>query len=370
MSTSLPEPNFIDRDPVALEAEMVAAAEDFLGRPLQPAQQERVWIRVMAYLTSLERVKVQEAGKQNLVRYAKFPMLDHLGALKGVPRLDAEFALTTLRFTLVAAQAFDVLIPTGTRVKSADGKVIFATKEALTIAAGDTTGDVIAVAQTAGTLGNGYLAGQVATLMDPIAHVAGAANTTTSAGGAAVEDDDAYRERIILAPEGYSTAGPVEAYRFHALKASAAIIDVSAVTPAPGEVSVYVLTADGAPSGELLDQVEEYLNDDKIRPLTDLVSALAPTAVDSDWELDLLFYTDADAPSALAEVEAQLEAYANLLRSKLGMDIVPERIEAIAMNVAGVYRATLGGVAHQVLTRAQFANVTSITVNSTGVADG
>lgn len=370
MTIALPEPNFIDRDPAVITAEMVALYEQLTGKPLQPAQVERVLIDVFAYRETLVRIGIQEAAKQNLVRYARYPMLDFLGELKGVTRLDAEFALTTLRFTLVAAQAFDVLVPSGTRVESADGKVIFATSAALTIATGDTTGDVAAVAQTADVVGNGYLAGQVATLIDPIAYVTSVANTSTSSGGAALELDDPYRTRIMLAPESYSTAGPIDAYRYHALRASSTIIDVAVESPVPGTVAVHVLTSAGAPSEELLDQVVDYLSDDKLIPVSDLVLAYAAEAVESVWLGSLTVYTNSVSASVLAEVEAQLAAYATALRTTLGQDIVPERIEAIANSVAGVYRFVLSDVAYQVLTLGQYVDVTSITVNLVGVNDG
>ncbi|QNK67759.1 baseplate J/gp47 family protein [Variovorax sp. PAMC26660] len=40
---------------------------------------------------------------------------------------------------------------------------------------------------------------------------------------AAYEDDERFRERIQLAPEGITTAGPEESYRYHALTASAQV---------------------------------------------------------------------------------------------------------------------------------------------------
>lgn len=59
------------------------------------------------------------------------------------------------------------------------------------------------------------------------------------------ESDDAYRARIALRPESFSTAGPGGAYRFFALSAHANIKDVSINNPAPGVVQVAVLSTAG-----------------------------------------------------------------------------------------------------------------------------
>ncbi|SQD11414.1 phage-related baseplate assembly protein J [Escherichia coli] len=65
----------------------------------------------------LVRVAVQEAAKQNLVAFAREPMIDYLGELVGVYRLAAQPATTTLQFSVDEALAIDVLIPAGTRVQ-------------------------------------------------------------------------------------------------------------------------------------------------------------------------------------------------------------------------------------------------------------
>mgnify|MGYP000411452045 FL=1 len=98
---SLPEPSFIDRDPQAITAEIVAQYEQLTGKTLYPAQVERLLIDVIAYRETLVRIGIQEAAKQNLVAYARAPMLDYLGELVGVTRLPAQSARTTVRLTFV-----------------------------------------------------------------------------------------------------------------------------------------------------------------------------------------------------------------------------------------------------------------------------
>lgn len=66
--------------------------------------------------------KINEAGKQNLLRYANGNNLDHLGALVGVERIPATAAVTTMQVTLSAEMGNSTVIPAGTRF-TADDKV-------------------------------------------------------------------------------------------------------------------------------------------------------------------------------------------------------------------------------------------------------
>lgn len=366
--TSLPDVVFVAVDPAAIRADLVAQFEELTSRPLLESHVEQSMVDLMAYCLTLGLAKLNEAGKQTLAQYAGFPALNYIGAMKGVYQRDAEVALTTLRFDLTGVQGLSVLVPQGTRVQTADGKVIFATSASLTIIAGATYGSVAAAAQTPGLLGNDFAAGQVATLMDTITHVLSAANTSTTAGGDDVEDLEAFRARVLLAPEGYSTAGPKDAYAFHVGAVSSTIVDVAVVKPAPGQIVVYPLTETGAPSAELLDLVEEYISDDKIRPMTDEVSVLAPTVVARTWTGDLVVYADADAAAVQDAAEAALDTYAGALRIKLGQAHIPEQVEAVVNALPGVYRFTLTGGVFETLDAWEWLNVTAITVNLTGVA--
>lgn len=366
----LPEPDFIERDLDTIRDEMIAAYEATTGKVLQPAQPERLFIDLMAYRELLVREAIQDVAMRLLLPYAEYPLIDYLGKLVGITRRDAQAALCTLQFTLTAAQAFDVAIPAGTRVKTADGQVVFATDEALTIAAGNLTGTVSATAQTTGVAGNGYLADKVTTIVDPVAYVASATNTTTSSGGAEIEDTESLRTRIQEAPEAFSVAGPSGAYRAFAMSASQDITDAAVLSPNPGEIKVYVLTADGLPGAETLSLVEDTLSDETVRPLADDVEALAAIESAYDIEIDVTLYQDSDQASVLAAVEGVLETYADERRERLGRDIVQSQIVHQAM-LDGVYKVDVTDPAADIeVASNEWANCGSITVNFLGVADG
>ena len=94
------------------------------------------------------------------------------------------------------------------------------------------------------------------------------------------ESDDALRARARLAWDTVSTAGPTDAYRFHALSVPG-VRDVAVASPGPGEVVVTVLAhaAGGVPAQALLDAVEAALNAEAVRPVTDDLTVQAVTAV-------------------------------------------------------------------------------------------
>jgi len=102
---------------------------------------------------------------------------------------------------------------------------------------------------------------------------------------AVLEDDARFRQRIVLALEGYPTAGATGAYRFHALSATADVKDVAVRSPYPGKVRVVVLSraVGGAADAALLATVQAALSDETVRPLTDSVevvsAAIAPYRV-------------------------------------------------------------------------------------------
>ncbi|MFP3519682.1 baseplate J/gp47 family protein, partial [Pseudomonas sp. SIMBA_077] len=71
------------------------------------------------------------------------------------------------------------------------------------------------------------------------------------------EADDALRERVQLAYEGLTTAGPRNSYILHARNASARVADAEAESPSPACVTVTVMSleGDGAAAPELLATV-------------------------------------------------------------------------------------------------------------------
>jgi phage-related baseplate assembly protein len=354
---SLPVPSFVnDADglnPNAIVNDMISEYQAATGRTLYPAQVERLFVNLAAYRESLVRLAIQYAALQNLVAYAAFPNLDYLGALLGVTRLPAQGALTTIQFTLAAAQPLSVTIPAGTLIGTQDGAYVLATQAALLIPAGATTGVVNAVCTVPGTAANGYSVGQVNVQLTPNTLISAVSNTSITTGGAPNETDAHLRARIQAAPNQFSVAGPVGAYRFFALGADPSIVDVQVVSPAPGQVTVYILTGPitaqpaaspnnvGVAGPALLAKVLAILNSNSIRPLTDTVSVMAVGEFDYTIAGTVTLYSDADPSSTTTAVNFAAAQFAIALASRIQRDIVPSQVVEAIQAVPGVYEVVL-----------------------------
>ena len=373
----LPPPVFVDDadglDPNLVLADMIAGFEAAAGRTLQPAQVERLLINLYAYREALVRNAIQYAAQQNLLAFAVFPMIDYLGQLVGVTRLAAQSATTVLEFTLASPLTVAVTIAQGTRAGTSDGQYSFATAAVVVIAAGALSASVSASAVQAGPGANGYLAGQVGALLSPSAIIASVSNTTVTAGGSAPETDDHLRARIQAAPNQFSVAGPAGAYRFFALGVDPSIVDAQVISPAPGQVNVYILTGPvtvqpqsapnpaGVAGAPLLERVASALSADSVRPLTDTVTVLAITEVDYQIAATVTLFSDADPGATMAAANTAAAQYALGLAAKIQRDIVPSQVIA-ALSVAGVYEVALTAPAFTQLAAGQWANCTAISL--------
>ncbi|MHB8383326.1 MAG: baseplate assembly protein [Candidatus Binataceae bacterium] len=374
---SLPPPVFVDDsdglDPNLVLADMIAAFETAAGRTLQPAQVERLLINLYAYRESLVRNAIQYAAQQNLLAFAIFPMIDYLGQLVGVTRLSAQSAATTLEFTLVNPLTVAITIAQGTQAGTSDGQYSFATTSALVIPAGSPSGTVGASAIQTGPGANGYLAGQVNALLSPSATIAGVSNTTVTAGGSTPETDEHLRSRIQAAPNQFSVAGPAGAYRFFALGVDPSIADAQVVSPAPGQVNVYILTGPvtvqpqsapnlvGVAGAALLEETAAALSADSVRPLTDTVNVLAVTEVDYQITATVTLYSDADPGTTMTAANNAAAQFALGLAAKIQRDIVPSQVVA-ALSVPGVYEISLIAPVYTQLMAGQWANCTAISL--------
>lgn len=158
---------------------------------------------------------------------------------------------------------------------------------------------------------------------------------------AVMESDTDFRRRIQLSLEGFSTAGPQGAYIFHALAADGDVLDVSAVSPSPGEVEVTVLSriGNGTASTPLLNAVEAALNDENVRPLTDSVVVQGATIVNYTVEAEIFTYPGPDSATVLAASQAALDAYIESVH-RIGKDVTLSGIYA-ALHQPGVQRVNL-----------------------------
>lgn len=368
----LPNVEFLETDAETIKAEILTGYEQASGRTLAAGDPVRLFLLSLASIIIQQRTTINQAAQQNLLTYAQGEYLDALGALLSVERLEESRAVTTIKFTLSQALATVYTIPAGTEVTN--GTVTFATDHDLDIPKGELSGSVTASCTVPGEVGNDYLAGQVTTIVKPMTFVAKAENVTITTGGSEAESDASLAERIRLAPNSFSVAGPEKAYIYHAKSVSSSVIDVSVTSPTPGEVDVYVLLSGGVlPQEETLQQISDYLNDSSIRPLTDYVKVLAPKAV--NYQIELHYWIGREdssrAEQIKAEVTAAVEKYRLWQQGKIGRDMLPAKLIQYVMQ-AGASRIdspTMKPADFKALESGQVAQCTDVKIVYEGIKD-
>jgi phage-related baseplate assembly protein len=362
-------PTFVERDPAVIMAESKAKLEDLLGRELQPAQVEQLLLQFVVYREVLLLERFNAGMMQMLYQFSKAPVLDYIAGLVAVERLPAARAGCTVRFILVAGHGV-VLIPEGTRVSTADGMVIFAITDDITIAPEVNSVDISAIAETPGKGGNDYAPGKVNVILDPLAFVATVANLDTTGGGSDAETDEQLRERIKLAPSQYSTAGSRQSYLFHAKSANPIITDISVTSPIPGTVLIVPLTEVEETPQQVIDDIYRVCSAESVRPLTDTVIVSAPTRMDYSIDVNLTLYENTDAAAVTDTVTAALMEYTGQKRKLLGRDIIKSHIAQVC-RVEQVYDVAVNTPSENiVINEDEFANCTDIAVHIIGFNNG
>ena len=240
------EHQFIPTDTGEVVALITALYEEIFKTTVRPASPEKLFIQYMANIIIQERVLSNYAANQNVPSRAVGENLDALAELTHIDaRPEAKAAICKVRFSISEAQDTSILIRAGTRVTDAGSALIWETEGDAYIPIGETSIELTVRCQTAGTVGNGYAAGQINTLVDLYDYYSECVSISESDGGSNVPDDDEYSELMRSSMDSYSCAGARGGYIYFAKKVSTEIADVIANSPAPGVVKLYVLMDGG-----------------------------------------------------------------------------------------------------------------------------
>jgi len=315
------------------------------GKWLNPSDVESFIIDLIAYNQTQLEGKINYYRKQNFLRYASGEALDLLGEWLGVVRLAPQPAKTTIRFTFETPHP-QIVIDENVKLVAKDGKTIFKPVETVIVPADVDTFDVVYECEIPGTTGNGFVAGEISQLVNPVSYVLKAENITVSTGGTEAEDDEHLRERIRLAPWRFNTAGSRKGYIFWAMTADSSIIDVNAYSDPvndPGKVYVYVLTKNLPVPQNVLDKVKNILSEEDVRPLTDLVIVEAVKEVPYDVEVEVSLLPDYVplANQILEEANKRVEEFIIETRSKIGRAINPDKLIYKLMDIKGVFKVNV-----------------------------
>lgn len=343
---NLPDVSFIEDSTLGqIQQEMV---NDYLAKyyqltgeniTLATADPIRVILYAMAAQIYQMYMYIENAGQMGLLKYSEMGYLDNIGALKGIKRNPATPATVLVRFSVAEAMPEAVPIAAGVRVTN-DNAVYFYTNNYTEIAAGSLYVDAKCTCTEPGTQGNDFEIGTLDTLVDSVEYISEVSNITVSAGGADIESDASFSERIYLAPAAYSVAGPSDAYAYWCQTFDSNIADAHVTSPTPRNVKIYILMEGGElPSEDECANLQNYLSDRTIRPLTDVVTVSAPEAM--TFDIDVTYYINtsdtADAETIQKNVSDAVDEYIEWQTTSIGRDINPSKLTELMM-AAGAKR--------------------------------
>src|SRR5260221_1082908 len=289
---------------------------------------------------------------QNTLRDAVGANLDVLGSFWGDmgKRLPAAKALTTLVFGISQPADSDIPIPAGTLVSTAVGTttVSFETLEDLILIAGQFYVYGPAQCTVTGTIGNGFLFGQINQLQNwnqPF--VITALNSTTSQGVADAENHDRYRYRLALLPKALSTCGTKAGYEFFSLSPNQTIaqVEVFSEPGISGTVRIYPLMDGGdLPTPDILAAIDAACSPTNNRPLSDKVEVLQPSG--RAYQVSVEYYIPEFQAPALVTIDNNINTAVNnrivAWKEQLGGVIDPS---ALAADMAA--QGAVGIVVHE-----------------------
>lgn len=330
--------DYVQTDAAKIYTAILGNLMDNVGEPLYPGDERRIIGDALVAVLVAVYNEFNDKMKQRTLQYARGPVLDAIGKRYNVYRLEPAKATTVLRFSVSESRAENIVIEAGTKVTT-DGTAYFSTDETAVLQAGNTYVDIPSTCTEGGSQYNGFVVGTISTLVDLIPYIASVENITVSAGGDdgepyTEEGDDKFRERIRLAPATQSTAGPESAYRYFALSADPEIIDVAIDSPSANVINIYPLMTGGTvPDEDTLDKVEAVCSADDVRPMTDQVTAIAPTQV--SYDISIKYYCTKDNEAATIQaVEGSggaVERYKEWQCGALGRDINPDQLRKLIL---------------------------------------
>ena len=295
---------------------------------LAAADDNRILLQAGAYFIFQGFMHIDQAAKMGLLKYSTGDYLDNLGAFKRVERKKASPATTTLWFEMDETREAATPVRVGTRVTAGDG-VYFATDEYAEIPIGSTGIAVSATCLISGSAGNIYAERELCRMVDNVAFIDRVYNVTASAGGEDDQDDEGYREDIYAAPDAYTCAGSEDAYKYYVYRFDSSISEVRIANPLPRVVEIMCLLDGGVVmNDEFIKKLQEYMNRDDIRMLTDSVVVKNPDIY--PYDLDLTYYINASdknrAGTIQQGVENAIKDWILWQRSVIGRDINPNEL--------------------------------------------
>lgn len=359
---------FISSDPKEILESILKIYKDETGITLPLSDPRKIDYNVIAYYISQVRAHMNEAIKQNFIRFASGVRLDLKGELYGKrgERIPEGTARTTIECRIQAAQNRDVIIPKGTRFLK-DSYIFLSISEGI-IKQGELKTEIVVECSTRGFVPK-FKAGEIKEIVDLYDFYESCENVTDVLGGVDKEEDNDYRKRLMEVPESFSVAGPGNAYKFYVKSVSNLIKDVIVKSPNPCYIDIYICGENGRAIPEELKK-EIMLEIESKRPQGDRVEIKDPERVQFNIELSYSIYKkdEGKAMEIDKNIKNDIQDYVNIICSKMGEDINPQDIICICKN-AGAKRINLTSPLDISISDIQIGECRGINITTRGVEE-
>lgn len=254
--------------------------------------------------------------------------LDNYASFYNVERLNGSKPYANYEFELSAEQSFDVTIPQGLILTDTNATYTAKLLEDVVIVAGETKSSGVVELQV--ELSTTELKTEIITT--PLPYVSSAKALENFANGSSPENDEELRARILLSLADTSTAGSIESYESYTYKADERVADVKIANENAGDVNVYYYSKES--DALMQSRIEENLNAEDVRPLTDTVIINPATIVNFSVNAELKILPNNETAIVVNNAK---EALSNGLKSleKIGESVTLSEINEF-LKVDGV----------------------------------
>lgn len=330
------ELHYLTYDPNEIWIEMQMAYFEAGGDLLYPGDEKDMLLRAVQAIIMQAFAGIDNALRMDTLRYAQRDYLKIYGEKRNCPYNEASNATATVQITFKATGKTETI--SAGEALTADGEILYTLVDDVYDVGYAQTISAEVVCSRAGTVGNGLLSG---TQMQFILTHEGVESVYCSAdatGGMDDEDLEVYRERIREHGLASVTTGPAKQYESAAKAVSTLILDANAIRLEAGNVGIYLLLSSEESAATVIQSVDEALNSQDARPLTDQVTVALATPVAYTLNVKYIAPTSSDVATAIANAVDEYVAWQDQV---IGQAFNPDRLMAMLYQ-AGCLRVAWG----------------------------
>jgi len=279
----------------------------------KPAEGDNVMLvlRAFSYRELQLRALFNSLAKAFFLSTASGSDLDNLAeTLYGLYRLKGTKPYADMEFSLTSVLPYDVLIPKGFELVDETGSHFSKLLEDVVIKEGETK--AVGVIELQEEIASSSVKTEIQVTPLPYVQVK---QLTDFINGSNPESDEDFKERIRVSFANKSTAGSALTYKSFALSADERIKEVKVLSPSAGVVDVVYYSSE---ADEIMqERIENTLNADNVRPLTDLVRVKKANEIIFDVTGEITIKSGVDASSVYVNAINSLKT----LMFKIGEDV-------------------------------------------------